>query len=80
MESILDYVKRRLMDLPRADWEPLGLQISGKKTQPRKLAYERSQPSVNLVEPYYRHFLERDLGLKALPHEKASKPARKKAA
>jgi hypothetical protein len=71
MESIFAYVKRRLMDVPRSEWEPLGIRVCGKKSLPRKLAYERANPPIDTVEPFYRHFVEVDTGAKHLPHESA---------
>jgi hypothetical protein len=69
MESMLDYVKRRLRDVGPPEWESVGLAAGATKSLPRKLVYERRSPSVNTVEPLYRYFLRRDYGLMGLPHE-----------
>jgi hypothetical protein len=69
MESMLDYVKRRLRDVGPPEWESLGVEAGATKSLPRKLVYERKAPAITTVEPLYRYFLRRDYGLQGLPHE-----------
>lgn len=70
METILDYVKRRLADFHSSEWESIGLQANATKSLPRKLMYERTNPGVNRVEPLYRYFIKLDTGSSRLPHER----------
>jgi hypothetical protein len=69
MESMLDYVKRRLRDLGPPERESVGVEVGLTKSLPRKLVFERTRPPVDTVEPLYRYFLKRDYGLQQLPHE-----------
>jgi hypothetical protein len=69
MESIFNYVKRRLLDVGPPEWEAISRATGSAKSVPRKFAYERDNAHANKVEPLYRYFLLRDYGLKKLPHE-----------
>lgn len=69
MESILQYVKRRLLDVGPSEWEAISVAAEVAKSTPRKLAYERKDALLSGVEPVYRYFLGRDYGLTKLPHE-----------
>lgn len=69
MESILSYVKRRLLDVGPREWEAIRAATGAAKSAPKKLAYERTDANNSTVEPFYRYFLDRDYGLKDLPHE-----------
>lgn len=69
METMVDYVKRRLRDVGSPAWESVGVEAGTPKSLPRKLVHERTNPSVRSVEPLYRYFLRRDYGLEQLPHE-----------
>lgn len=71
METILSYVKRRLRDVGPSEWEAISVEVGAAKSVARKLAYERPKAPVGTIEPFYRHFLGIDYGLKALPHEQA---------
>jgi len=69
MESILNYVKRRLRDVGPPEWESISVETGTAKSVPRKIAYERTNAVVNTVEPLYRYFIKRDYGQNFLPHE-----------
>ena len=69
MESIIDYVKRRLLEVRPPEWPAIHDELGGQESLPRKLAYDRKNTRVNELEPYYRYFLKRDYGLEKLPHE-----------
>jgi hypothetical protein len=70
METIFNYVKRRLRDVGPPEWEEIGNETGVAMSVPRKIAYERTGVVVKTVEPLYRYFLKRDYGICLLPHEK----------
>jgi hypothetical protein len=60
MESILDYVRRRLREVGSQSWEEIAKEVGSSPVTPRKIVYERDNPGVNTVEPYYRYFQRLD--------------------
>lgn len=69
-ESILEYVQRRLREVGSAQWEQVAQDAKVSKVLPRKLAYERTNPGVNTVEPLYRYFKDVDAGKRRLPWDR----------
>lgn len=68
METILDYVKRRLREVGPALWEPIADECGCAKTLPRKIAYDdRENPGVVTIQPLYSYFQQVDLGRRTLP-------------
>ena len=71
METILAYVKRRLLDVGPPEWPGIAAEVDVRpESVLRKLAYDRQNTRINSLEPVYRYFLKRDYGCKALPHER----------
>jgi hypothetical protein len=60
MESILEYVRRRLKESGSDKWEEIAHAAGCAPSTPRKVVYERENPGVNTVEPLYRYFLALD--------------------
>jgi hypothetical protein len=70
METILNYVQRRLRDVGPPEWGAIAVEAGIKESVPRKLVYERTNTRINALEPIYRYFLHRDYGSSCLPHDK----------
>lgn len=57
METILQYLKRRLRDVGPGQWEIIAEQAGVAKTLPRKVAYgDRENPGVQTVQPLLDYF------------------------
>lgn len=68
MESIIEYLKRRLREVGPALWEPIALEAGVAKTLPRKLVYaDRENPGVQTVQPLLDFFEKVDRGVLQLP-------------
>jgi hypothetical protein len=68
MESIIDYLRRKLQEAGPARWEPIAAECGVAKTLPRKLAYaDRNNPGVSTVQPLLSFFQAVDRGERELP-------------
>jgi hypothetical protein len=68
MESILDYLKRKLRDAGPARWEQIASEVGCAKTLPRKIAYgDRENPGVETIQPLVSFFQAVERGEKSLP-------------
>lgn len=69
METILDYLRRRLREAGSARWEAIAKEAGIAKTLPRKLLYDskRENPGVQTVQPLLDFFAAVDRGEKQLP-------------
>lgn len=81
METILDYLKRKLKEVGSAHWEEVSAAAGVSKSLPRKLAYERENPGVNTVQPLLDYFKAVDADLERFPWDGGRKappaPARR---
>jgi hypothetical protein len=76
MESIIDYLKRKLRDAGSARWEGIASACGVAKTLPRKIAYDdRDNPGVQTIQPLYDFFKSVDRGEIALPDPKVAEPS-----
>lgn len=68
MESIIDYLKRRLREVGPAQWEAIAEASNVAKTLPRKIAYgDRENPGVATVQPLLDFFAAFDRGEVEIP-------------
>lgn len=68
MESILDYLKRKLREAGPARWEAIAAEAGIAKTLPRKIAYDdRDNPGVQTVQPLLDFFAAVERGERELP-------------
>jgi hypothetical protein len=68
MESIMDYLKRRLREAGPSRWEAIAVEAGVAKTLPRKIAYDdRENPGVATIQPLLDYFSEVDRGARDLP-------------
>jgi hypothetical protein len=68
MESIIEYLKRKLRDAGAARWEAIAAECGIAKTLPRKIAYDdRDNPGVQTVQPLVDYFQSIDRGQRSLP-------------
>jgi hypothetical protein len=68
METIMDYLKRRLREAGPSRWEAIATEAKVAKTLPRKIAYDdRDNPGVQTVQPLLDFFAEVDRGDRELP-------------
>lgn len=76
MESIINFLKRRLREAGHGRWEAIALEAGVAKTLPRKIAYDdRDNPGVQTVQPLLDFFQAVDRGEKALPELAETKAA-----
>lgn len=76
MESIIDYLKRKLRDAGAQRWEAIAAECGVAKTLPRKIAYEdRDNPGVQTVQPLLDYFGAIERGEKSLPEIEQAKAA-----
>ena len=62
MESIIDYLKRKLRDVGPSQWEAIAAECGVAKTLPRKIAYEdRDNPGVQTIQPLIDFFRAKEL-------------------
>lgn len=75
MESIIDYLKRKLREAGPARWEAIAAQTGVGKTLPRKIVYDhkRDNPGVATIQPLLDFFAQVERGERELPepNEKA---------
>jgi hypothetical protein len=68
METIIDYLKRKLLEVGAAHWEAIAIESGVAKTLPRKIAYaDRENPGVQTVQPLLDYFNAVDRGEKSVP-------------
>lgn len=68
MESIIDYLKRKLREAGHARWELIAAEAGVAKTLPRKIAYDdRDNPRVETIQPLLDFFAEVERGERDLP-------------
>lgn len=69
MESIIEYLKRKLREVGPARWELIADQAGVAKTLPRKLAYDstRENPGVQTIQPLIDYFNAVERGEQQLP-------------
>jgi hypothetical protein len=68
MESIIDYLKRKLREAGPARWEPIAERVGCAKTLPRKIAYgDRENPGVETIQPLLTFFQAVERGEGELP-------------
>lgn len=67
-EPIVDYLKRKLLEVGAANWEAIASECGVAKTLPRKLAYgDRGNPGVQTVQPLLTFFDELEKGERSMP-------------
>ena len=75
MESIIDYLKRRLREAGPGRWEAIAQEAGVAKTLPRKIAYDdRDNPGVATIQPLLDFFSAVDRGERDMP-QTSPKPA-----
>lgn len=75
MESIIDYLKRKLREAGPARWEAIAAHVGCAKTLPRKIAYgDRENPGVDTIQPLLSFFQAVERGEASLPEP--AEPAR----
>lgn len=69
MESIIEYLKRKLKDVGPSRWELIADAAGVAKTLPRKLAYDttRENPGVQTIQPLIDYFNAVERGERELP-------------
>lgn len=68
VETIIDYLKRKLADAGPARWEAIADEAKVAKTLPRKLAYaDRDNPKIGTIQPLLDYFQAVDRGERSLP-------------
>lgn len=68
MESIMDYLRRKLTEAGPRRWEAIANETGVAQTLPRKIAYgDRDNPKVETVQPLLNYFFAVERGDKALP-------------
>lgn len=70
METILDYVIRRLRDAGPSRWEAIAAAAGVAKTLPRKIVYgDRENPGVGTIQPLLTYLQAVESGTVELPAE-----------
>jgi hypothetical protein len=74
MESIIDYLKRKLREAGPARWEAIAAAAGVAKTLPRKIAYDdRENPGVATIQPLLDYFGKVERGEVDLPDPEKAK-------
>ena len=61
MESVIEYIRRKLLESGAATWPAIVEETGIAKTLPRKLAYrDRENPGVVTIQPLLDYFQARD--------------------
>lgn len=70
MESILDYLKRRLNEAGASRWELIAVEAGVARSLPRKIVWDktRDNPGVQTIQPLLDFFAAVDRGERALPN------------
>jgi hypothetical protein len=67
METVIDYVKRRLRECGPATWEQIAADCGVAKTLPRKIVYgDRENPGVATVQPLLTYLQDLERGERQL--------------
>lgn len=75
METIIDYLKRRLREAGAGRWEAIAAQSGVAKTLPRKIAYDdRDNPGVQTIQPLLDYFHAIERGERQLPEPAEAEP------
>ncbi|MBA3589693.1 hypothetical protein [Methylibium sp.] len=76
METIIDYLKRKLREAGPPRWEPIAVAAGVAKTLPRKIVYgDRENPGVQTVQPLIDFFASVELGEREMPTASSTEPA-----
>jgi hypothetical protein len=76
METVIDYVKRRLRECGPGTWEQIAAECGVAKTLPRKIVYgDRENPGVQTVQPLLTYLLEVERGARHVPSPAADSSA-----
>lgn len=76
METVIDYVKRRLRECGPALWEQIAAEAGVAKTLPRKIVYgDRDNPGVQTVQPLLTYLQQVERGERSLPAHVSPQPA-----
>jgi hypothetical protein len=68
VESIMDYLTRKLQEAGAGRWDAIAVESGVAKTLPRKIAYgDRRNPGVLTVQPLLDYFMAIERGEKSLP-------------
>ena len=68
METIIEYLKRKLREAGASRWEAIAAEAGVAKTLPRKLAYDdRENPGVATIQPLMDYFAAIERGERRLP-------------
>jgi transcriptional regulator with XRE-family HTH domain len=68
MESIIEYLRRKLREAGHSRWEQIAAESGVAKTLPRKIAYEdRENPRVETIQPLLDYFGAIERGERELP-------------
>lgn len=68
MESIIEYLKRKLREVGASRWELIAEEAGVAKTLPRKIAYDdRDNPRVETIQPLLDYFGQVERGERELP-------------
>ena len=75
-EPIVDYLKRKLLEVGPSRWEPIAMICGIAKSLPRKVAYgDRENPGVQTVQPLLTFFHEVERGERELPPSESAAKA-----
>jgi len=68
METVIDYLKRKLREAGPSLWEPIATEAGIAKTLPRKIVYgDRENPGIQTVQPLLTFFQDVERGERVLP-------------
>lgn len=68
METIIDYLKRKLREAGSGQWELIAAESGVAKTLPRKIAFnDRDNPGVQTIQPLIDYFQSIERGERTLP-------------
>lgn len=68
METVIDYVKRRLRECGPGTWEQIAADCGVAKTLPRKIVYgDRENPGVQTVQPLLTYLQDVERCVRHIP-------------